>query len=115
MLINFKSSVTETVTMFGDVGKELIQMMGASGRVPGALAADDVADALQKLEQATDQIKIQTHAATPAPPADNEDTAVDDDGKDKEPVISVATRAIPLISLLKRAAAANTEVMWEAG
>lgn len=114
MLIHFKSSVTETITLFGDIGKQLLTIMGASGKVPGALSADEVTQALQRLETATERIKAQTHQ-TAAPAAVDEDSAADDDEDEKVPVVSLATRAIPLISLLKRAAAANVEVMWEAG
>ena len=49
-----------------------------------------------------------------APPADNEDSApTDADDKAQESPVAIAVRAIPLLSLLKRAAAANAEVVWE--
>ncbi|HEY4366885.1 MAG TPA: DUF1840 domain-containing protein [Steroidobacteraceae bacterium] len=118
MLITFRSTATESITMFGDTATPLLKMMGASGRVPGALAAQDVPGALQQLESGIEQLKAQTHAQSAAPPAMNEDWGANDndpdqDDKDKEPPIAIATRAVPLISLLKRAAAANAEVMWE--
>jgi hypothetical protein len=114
MLVKFKSTATETITMFGDVGKQLLQLMGASGRVPGALDADDVPDALRRLEAAVEDVRARTHE-TSAPPAVNEDAMADEEEEDKTPPVSLATRAVPLISLLKRAAAAKAEVMWEAG
>jgi Domain of unknown function (DUF1840) len=114
MLVKFKSTATETVTMFGDIGKQLLQMMGASGKVPGALDATDVPEALRRLQAAVEDVKSLTHE-TAAPPAVNEDSAADDEDEDKPPTVSIATRAVPLISLLKRAAAAEAEVMWEAG
>jgi len=101
--------------------------MGASGKVPGALSAADVAGALQQLETSVERLKAQTHAQPAAPAAMNEDwggedegaqkddqTDVDKDGdKDREPPVAIATRAVPLLSLLKRAAAAKAEVIWE--
>jgi len=114
MLVRFRSSATDSITMFGDSATDLIKLMGASGKVPGALNAEDVPGALRRLEAAIEEIRAATHE-TAAPPADNEDAAADDDEDDKPRAVSLATRAIPLLSLLKRAAAANAEVMWEPG
>jgi len=113
MLVTFKSTATDSITMFGDVATPLLKMMGASGRVPGALGASDVGAALQQLESGIEQLKAQTHAQAAAPAALNEDLGDDEDDKSKEPPVAIAIRAVPLISLLKRAAAANAEVMWE--
>ena len=113
MLVTFRSTATESITLFSDVAQSLLKMMGASGKVPGALNPEDVPAALQRLERATDELRRQAAA----PPAVNDDRAAadsdPDEDEDKEPPIDLATRAVPLISLLKRAAAANAEVMWE--
>lgn len=115
MLVRFKSTATETIILFGDVATELLKLMGASGKVPGALDPADVPDALQRLEAAIENVKTLTHE-TAAPAAVNEDSAADDDEQETQPPpVSIVTRAIPLISLLKRAAAADAEVMWEKG
>jgi hypothetical protein len=101
--------------MFGDVAIELLRLMGATGKIPGALNPEDVPTALKKLEIALDQITIEQHAATPAVPADNEDSPADD-GKElekPEPPVGLPTRAVPLVSIMKRAAAAHKELMWE--
>jgi Domain of unknown function (DUF1840) len=111
MLVSFRSSATETITMFQDVAVSLLKLMGATGRIPGAFNADDVPAALQKLESAVEAMKAEAHA-TAAPAADNEDTASDDD-QNAQPPVALATRAIPLLSLVKRAAAAHAEVVWE--
>jgi hypothetical protein len=111
MLVTFRSTATESITMFQDVAVQLLKLMGATGRIPGALGPDDVGPALQRLEMATEHIKAGTHV-TPARPADNEDSKSEDDD-DREPPVDLATRAVPLLSILKRAAAANAEVMWE--
>jgi len=115
MLVTFRSSATESITMFKDVAVELLRLMGATGRIPGGLNAQDVPAALQSLESAVERLKAATHAPPPARPADNEDSAADEDEdeKDREPPVAITTRAVPLLSLLKRAAAANAEVIWE--
>lgn len=114
MLVTFRSTATESITMFQDVAVQLLKLMGATGRIPGAFGPDDVPQALQRLEHATEQIKAGTHL-TPARPADNEDAKnEDEDDEDAEPPVDLATRAVPLLSILKRAAAAKAEVVWEA-
>lgn len=113
MLVTFRSTATESITMFQEQAVDLLKLMGATGRVPGALSPADVPPALQQLETAVEGMKAASHAVTPARPADNEDTAADEDEDDNEPPVALAVRAVPLLSLLKRAAAANAEVMWE--
>jgi len=113
MLVTFRSKATESITMFGDVAQALLKLMGASGHVPGALNAEDVPAALSRLEREVDSLKAQA-AASDAPPADNEDAAADEDAGDKAATpIPLYSRAIPLLSLLKRAAAGRVAVVWE--
>jgi Domain of unknown function (DUF1840) len=115
MLVIFRSPATDSITMFKDVAVELLKLMGATGRIPGGLSAADTRAALTRLEAAIDRIRVETHAPTPARPADNEDWAADEDKDvDREPPVAIAARAVPLISLLKRAAAADAVVTWEA-
>jgi hypothetical protein len=116
MLVHFRSPATETITMFGDAAVQLLKLMGATGRVPGGLSAEDVPPALQRLESAIEQLKAKTNADTPARPADNEDWASDAD-KDlhRAPPVQLETRAVPLLSLMKRAGAAHAAVTWESG
>jgi hypothetical protein len=114
MLVTFRSPATESITMFGDVAQALLKMMGATGRVPGGLTAEDVPAALNQLESEVEALKAKT--GTPAPPADNEDADSATDADEAAPApIPLVSRAIPLLSLLKRAAAANVAVVWEAG
>jgi Domain of unknown function (DUF1840) len=113
MLVTFRSTATETITMFENVAVDLLKLMGASGRIPGALAPEDVPPALQRLERSIEQAQIGSHAETPARPADNEDWTDEEEDERREPPVAIATRAVPLISLMRRAAAANAEVMWE--
>ena len=114
MLVQFKSPATETITMFDGDAVQLLKLMGATGRVPGGLSEQDVPGAMQRLESAVEGMKAR-NADTAAPPADNEDWAHDEDKKDRSPPIKLETRAIPLLSLLKRAAAAKVPVTWEGG
>lgn len=101
MLVTFTCPAYADITMFGDVAVRLLKMMGHSGTVPSALSAEDVQAALERLQAAVDAEKS---APKPAAPAErNED----------EPAVSLPQRALPLIELLKAAAAAKCAVMWD--
>jgi hypothetical protein len=91
--------------MFGDVAIKLLRLMGHSGTVPSALLADDVAEALRRLEAAVEAEK--TAVAEQPPNADL------DDERREEPRVSLAQRAFPLIQLLEAAAAKHSDVMWD--
>lgn len=102
MLVIFKSKAYSDITMFGDVALKLIRIMGHGGTVPGAIGADEIRLALDKLRAAVQ--------------ADNELNA----GKAEEPNdaqegnarVSLAQRALPLIEMLEAAERLGTPVMW---
>jgi Domain of unknown function (DUF1840) len=114
MLVRFKSAATETITMFGTDAVQLLKLMGATGRIPGGLNEEDTQFAMSRLESAMEEMKAQSNADTAVRRADNEDWASDED-KDlhRSPPVPLETRAVPLLSLLKRAAAAKVPVTWE--
>lgn len=110
MLVVFRSTATESITMFEEVAIGLLKLMGATGRIPGALGPEDVGPALRRLESATEQIRAGTRAGSIGL-AHDKGTPDDDEC---EPPVDLVTRAAPLIAVLKRAAAAHAELMWEA-
>ena len=99
MLITFKSKAHANITMFGDVGHKMLEMMAFGTRVPGAIDAADVPRALQNLRAALAKLP---------PPAETEGEDDDD-----QPAIGLYTRALPLIGLLEAAIADQTYVSWE--
>ncbi|MCR9192279.1 MAG: DUF1840 domain-containing protein [Gammaproteobacteria bacterium] len=101
MLITFHTDAYESITMFGDVAKHMLTLMGQSGAVPGAILAPGVADALAQLRKAVEREKQQ--------PGSNQ--AVEDD----EPAVSMAHRAVPLIALLEAAVEKHCDVLWSVG
>lgn len=106
MLVRFSSTRTESIIMFSDSAAQLIKMMGSSGAIPGAVSAEDIPAALTSLRQ-----QLQSQAAPPVAPTDADH---EDEDKDRQPQIMLATRAQPLIELLERASAGRAPVMWEA-
>lgn len=101
MLVTFKTDAGN-ITMFGDVALTMLKMMGHSKTVPGAILAADVPMALNRLKAAINTEKDSL-------PVEEDG----DDDEDKEPVVSIADRALPLINLLTAAVEADCNVMWE--
>lgn len=101
MLVTFTCKAYADITMFGDVALGMLKMMGHSGTVPGAILAEDVPAALDRLKGAIE-----------AAPARNESRKAEDDDPD-EPPVSLAHRALPLIELLTAAAQQKADVMWK--
>ena len=99
MLITFKTSAYANITMLGDVGRKMLEMMDFGSSVPGAIISRDVPAALDNLQMALDKLPPKVEPAGEA-------------GED-EPAVSVHTRAIPLVELLQAAAADETHVRWE--
>ncbi|HCH0915124.1 TPA: DUF1840 domain-containing protein [Vibrio parahaemolyticus] len=106
MLITFRCRSYANVTMFGDIALEMIKMMGHSGTVPGSISAQDVPDALSKLNSALSA----KNAAEENRPTDVD---VDEEEEQAEPAVSLGRRAFPLIELLKSAIKEECEVMWD--
>ena len=105
MLITFKTDAHADITMFGDIALNMIEMMGHSRTVPGAILAEDVPTALFRLKAAIEEKKANL------PVEEVEET---EDGNDEnEPKVSIDNRALPLISLLSAASEAECNVMWD--
>ena len=98
MLVTFTTSSYADITMFGDVALAMLKMMGHSATVPGAILAADVPEALHRLSTGLNAEKSSTSVASK-------------DGD--EPVVSLATRGLPLINLLAAAAKSGKDVMWK--
>ncbi|MEM7401479.1 MAG: DUF1840 domain-containing protein [Pseudomonadota bacterium] len=102
MLITFETKAYANITMFGDIAMKLIKYMGHSGSVPGAIKAEDLPNALDKLK-AEVLLKMQENNAQ-----DQGSHQYEED----EAFVSLDKRAKPLFELLEAAIAHNTDVMW---
>lgn len=99
MLITFKTKAYANITMFGDVGRRMLEMMDFGTSVPGAIREEDVPRVLANLQNALALIPEQ-------------DAPVDQADED-QPTVSLHTRAVPLLELLRAAIADDTYVSWE--
>ncbi|ADE11380.1 DUF1840 domain-containing protein [Sideroxydans lithotrophicus] len=98
MLVTFTTDAYADITMFGDVALSMLRMMGHSATVPGAIRAEDVPEALNRLTAA-----INAERSSPLPAARSED----------EPAVSIAHRAMPLLNLLAAAVKEKSYVTWK--
>ena len=98
MLLTFKTRAYADITMFGDVGKKMLEMMDFGTRIPGAIRAGDLPAALANLEAALAKMPREEN-----PPPD----------KDDQPRVGLHTRAIPLIALPRAAIEAEAGLSWE--
>lgn len=99
MLVTFRTEAHAGITMFGDMAKLMLKKMGHSGTIPGAILAEDIPAALDRL---TSAIEADTDISS-----ESENKAWDDQS------VSLQSRANPLIELLKAAAEEHCNVMWE--
>ena len=101
VIVTFRTEAYSDITMFGDVAKKLLGMMGHSGTVPSAIAPEDIGDALARLKAAVGRDQDE-----PSPGAGHAEDAA-------EPVVSLGQRAYPLIQLLEAAARDECYVRWD--
>ena len=80
--------------MFESIARQLINFMGHSGAVPGALAPQDLPAALEHLAPAL---------RTPEMHLAKGDRDEEDGGADLKSSVSMAHRALPLLDMLKSA------------
>ena len=109
MLVTFHTKRYANITMFGDVAKQLLALLGHSGTVPSAIKAEDVPAALARLEAALAQRKA-------ADATDAADAPKDDRGRvdyDAPRKVTLTQRAVPLLELLRAAVANKADVMWD--
>src|SRR5215510_10143435 len=95
MLVKFDSR-SGNLTMFGDVALQLLNLMGHSGTIPGAIRAFDIPAALARLQHGLD-------ALPPGAPIEKEGL----------PQVSLHQRAYPFVQFLQRAAASGFDVLWD--
>ena len=104
MLVEFTSPAGPKIEMTEKMATKMIHMMGYTKPViPGAISAEDVDAALEKLQAA-----VAEEAATELPddPDEKPDSFMD-------LPVSIKSRAFPITDLLQRASKKGDYVMWE--
>jgi hypothetical protein len=111
MLVRFSSEVGGFI-MFGDAALKLLCMTGHSASVPGAIAAEQMVQALERLEA---QVNALTLLVTDAPRGAAGEVSYNNDGKDTARSVSLAQRAFPLVELMRRAVTRECAIQWREG
>ena len=108
MIVNF-STRFDRLTMFAEPALALLGMLGHSTRIPGAMLASELPAALARLRAA---LEGSGHVPSPAPAPRPED---EEDPRPRDPPVNLATRAVPLISMIERAIEGGSDLMWDRG
>ncbi len=109
MLVTFKTKAHADITMFGNIAVELLKLAGMTGNVPTAILADDVPGMLATLETA-----LGAHRAAfgdSAPAASEPTHASDPHDEAGQARVSLRNRAMPVLELLRAAAAEHRDVV----
>ena len=107
MIVKFSTRQGE-VFMHGEAALALLRGMGHSGSVPGAILSADLPDALVRLER-TLEASGDTVPVPPPPPA----PGVRADAPERDPPVTLRTRAVPLVDLLRNAISRGSDLMWD--
>jgi len=106
MPITFTTKSYADITMLNDVGTTMLEMIDFGYLVPGAIAAKDVNQALTNLQKNLANKKVEKDLE------DLEDLDNLDEEEKDQPIISLSTRAIPLLKLLDSAYENGNNVSW---
>jgi Domain of unknown function (DUF1840) len=108
MIVKFTTRAG-ALTMHGEAAVALLKAMGHSGNVPGAILAADLPAALAGLRRT---LETQAQAVPPAPVSNDGEEEADED---RQPPVTLAMRAVPLIDMIETAIARGSDLMWERG
>lgn len=102
-MIEFSANECQRVQMLESDGKLMLSLMGRGTTVPGAIAAEDLQDALNNLQ-----------TGIPKQSQRYEDEQKEAD-KNEEDIVSLSARAYSLIELLKDAKKKKQALVWTQG
>lgn len=104
MLVEFTSPAGAKIEMTEKMAIKMITMMGYTKAViSGAIKAEEIAPALEKLQAA---VELEAATEIPNDPYEKSDSFMD-------VPVSIRSRAFPLTELLKKALKKQTYLMWE--
>jgi len=111
MLITFKSRADADVIMFGEVGRQILVVIGKDPLEPqGIVTVEQLPEALAALQAAVETDRQERKADAP----EDEDEDAARERALRAPVISFAQRAVPLQTMLQHSLREKTPVIWSA-
>ena len=108
VIYKFKSKAAGDVIMMGPNGDQVLRLIGKEPAAKGIIEPADMAAAIAAIEQAI-ATEESAKTATKADAAQGQGNNRDDKPQDR---VSLRQRAWPLVEMLKRARAANQEIVW---
>lgn len=112
MLVTFKSKAAAEVTMYEEHAKALLEVIHKDVK-RGVITAQETANAVAKLEALVAESKI--HPTTEEVKRDvvaHHGDAGDDNEHEPSQFVSFATRAYPLLEMLRAAQKGSNDVLW---
>ncbi|KNZ31368.1 MAG: hypothetical protein AD742_17535 [Methylibium sp. NZG] len=106
MMYKFKSKAAGDVIMLGPNGDQVLRLMGKEPAAKGIIEPADMAAAISAIEQAV----AADEAARAASKADA--AAEQDKPEGPRDRVSLRQRAWPMVEMLKRARAADQNIVW---
>lgn len=98
MLVKFQSEAYGDVMMFGDVARQMMEILGKEPAARGIVTVEELPAAISRLKAAID-----------ADPRRMQKTAAD--GK-AEPSVGITQRALPLLELFEYSLKREVPVLW---
>ena len=114
MIATFRTKAHGDITMFGAVAVELLQLGGMTGNVPTAILAADVPRVLATLERALAAHRAALGDGAPSSAESKETSSGGGAEPGAQPAVPLRHRALPLLELLRAAAAARADVVVSA-
>ncbi len=111
-LVVFRSKAAGEIFMFVETARRIFEIIGKDGGPRGVITADQVPDALARLQAAVDEEKAQLKAAEDeARSADRQGSAESADLAGQR-AITLGQRAFPLLEMLRAAQKKSVDVTW---
>lgn len=108
MLYKFKSRAAADLIMLEPHGRQIVSIMGKTPGSSGIVTVAQIPAAIAALEAAVAEEEARLKAQAEE---EGEDADAADQRKD---VVRLRQRVVPFIEMLKRSAAADTDVVWGA-
>lgn len=109
MLITFTSKSSADVLMYEIHAKPLLDLLGKDVK-RGVITAEEVAEAIARIESAITESKRQPDTSNQSAPSDRADEELSDQMSDAG--VSFGARAFPLLEMLRAAQRDKQFVMW---
>jgi len=107
-LVVFRSKAAGEIFMFTETARRIFDIVGKSEAPRGVITAEQVPDALKRLEDAVDEEKAQLKAAA------EQAQEADRRGENTEAAraVTLGQRAFPLLEMLRAAHKKKVDVTW---